>query len=156
MWLGTREDRGGEDDDLLDIKQHESLIKIFAEHEIRKSNVFWVSIYRFWTKKKAAFLSARSNKMERTTFPTSFDNFTSTRHTRWFNRRSTSYVVRKRIHFIINLSQNLVRFLFIKSMVGLQQDALRHDVGLRIFIKNYKQFNKSLGTYIVVQRRSTL
>lgn len=49
MWLGTREDRGVEDDDILDIKQHEALIKVFSEHEIRKSNVnlmlYWVWPY---------------------------------------------------------------------------------------------------------------
>lgn len=38
MWLGTREDHGVSEEDLnwTEIKQHASLIKIFAENELRK------------------------------------------------------------------------------------------------------------------------
>jgi len=40
LWPGTREDRCSVDeDDMLDIKQHRGLIKIFAEHEIRQLDV---------------------------------------------------------------------------------------------------------------------
>uniref|UniRef100_A0A915JTW0 Uncharacterized protein n=1 Tax=Romanomermis culicivorax TaxID=13658 RepID=A0A915JTW0_ROMCU len=39
MWIGTREDRGiADEDDMLDVKQHVGLIKIFVDYEIRQLN----------------------------------------------------------------------------------------------------------------------